>query len=140
MGMMGGMGHEIQLMPLEIPTNLQPIMQPSTLEPPQRQLPVCAPAPLHIEPGAEQTHAEHDGERTVVTNRLKHAREEDDDDDSPRGGKKPYIAWHPDEDAKVVELVAVYGAKNWPAIALHLPGRVGKQCRERCAPCTAAPL
>lgn len=29
------------------------------------------------------------------------------------------------------ELVAQYGAKKWSVIANHLPGRIGKQCRER---------
>ena len=32
---------------------------------------------------------------------------------------------------RVVELVAVHGAKKWSVIANHLPGRIGKQCRER---------
>jgi Myb-like DNA-binding domain len=36
-----------------------------------------------------------------------------------------------DEDLKVVELVKKLGAKKWSLIASHLPGRVGKQCRER---------
>jgi hypothetical protein len=37
------------------------------------------------------------------------------------------------EDDKVIELVSIWGAKNWSQIAKHLPGRIGKQCRERCA-------
>jgi len=32
---------------------------------------------------------------------------------------------------KVRELVKLYGAKKWSVIASHLPGRIGKQCRER---------
>ena len=39
--------------------------------------------------------------------------------------------WTPEEDAKVVELVTTMGAKKWSLIASHLPGRIGKQCRER---------
>ena len=39
--------------------------------------------------------------------------------------------WTEAEDAKVVELVGRLGAKKWSAIAGHLPGRIGKQCRER---------
>lgn len=35
------------------------------------------------------------------------------------------------EDEKVRELVQKYGAKKWSAIAAQLPGRIGKQCRER---------
>jgi hypothetical protein len=31
----------------------------------------------------------------------------------------------------VVELVGIHGAKKWSVIANHLPGRIGKQCRER---------
>ena len=39
--------------------------------------------------------------------------------------------WTEDEDAKVVQLVKELGAKQWSKIASHLPGRIGKQCRER---------
>ena len=39
--------------------------------------------------------------------------------------------WTADEDRKVVELVKKYGAKKWSLIAQELPGRIGKQCRER---------
>ena len=39
--------------------------------------------------------------------------------------------WTPEEDASVVELVELHGAKKWSVIASHLPGRIGKQCRER---------
>lgn len=39
--------------------------------------------------------------------------------------------WSPEEDSKVVELVAQYGPKKWTLIATHLDGRIGKQCRER---------
>ena len=28
-------------------------------------------------------------------------------------------------------MVKKYGAKNWSVISSHLPGRIGKQCRER---------
>ena len=37
------------------------------------------------------------------------------------------------EDARIVELVGRLGAKRWSLIAQELPGRIGKQCRERCA-------
>ena len=37
----------------------------------------------------------------------------------------------PQEDATVLSLVSKYGAKRWSLIASHLPGRIGKQCRER---------
>ena len=36
------------------------------------------------------------------------------------------------EDKKVMELVSKLGPKKWSLIASHLPGRIGKQCRERC--------
>ena len=39
--------------------------------------------------------------------------------------------WTQEEDRKVVELVEKYGAKKWSLIASNLPGRIGKQCRER---------
>lgn len=39
--------------------------------------------------------------------------------------------WTAQEDAKVLEFVKRYGAKKWSLIASHIPGRLGKQCRER---------
>lgn len=39
--------------------------------------------------------------------------------------------WTEAEDKELVALVEKYGAKKWSTIADHLPGRIGKQCRER---------
>lgn len=39
--------------------------------------------------------------------------------------------WSREENEKLMQLVKQYGAKRWSLIAMHLPGRVGKQCRER---------
>ncbi|XP_072307802.1 v-myb avian myeloblastosis viral oncogene homolog-like 2b [Eucyclogobius newberryi] len=39
--------------------------------------------------------------------------------------------WTKEEDEKVIDLVNHYGNKNWAAVAKHLKGRLGKQCRER---------
>eukprot|EP00741_Cyanophora_paradoxa_P014306 tig00020780_g13797.t2 len=39
--------------------------------------------------------------------------------------------WTKEEDDTVINLVRQYGAKKWSEIAKHLPGRIGKQCRER---------
>ncbi|KAL3536400.1 hypothetical protein ACH5RR_004861 [Cinchona calisaya] len=39
--------------------------------------------------------------------------------------------WTQEEDEKIVELVAKYGPTKWSVIAKCLPGRIGKQCRER---------
>ncbi|KAL3934159.1 MAG: hypothetical protein SGBAC_010063 [Bacillariaceae sp.] len=35
------------------------------------------------------------------------------------------------KDKKIVSMVSLYGAKKWSQIAGQLPGRTGKQCRER---------
>ncbi|RWR76736.1 myb-related protein B [Cinnamomum micranthum f. kanehirae] len=39
--------------------------------------------------------------------------------------------WTQEEDDKIVELVSKYGARKWADIAKSVPGRIGKQCRER---------
>ncbi|PIN04835.1 Transcription factor, Myb superfamily [Handroanthus impetiginosus] len=39
--------------------------------------------------------------------------------------------WKPPEDAKLRELVAIYGPQNWNFIAENLEGRSGKSCRLR---------
>ncbi|CAK9259465.1 unnamed protein product [Sphagnum jensenii] len=40
-------------------------------------------------------------------------------------------AWTKSEDDRILELVTKHGATKWSMIAQHLPGRIGKQCRER---------
>jgi hypothetical protein len=35
------------------------------------------------------------------------------------------------EDKRIIELVSEMGPKKWSVIAQELPGRIGKQCRER---------
>ena len=35
------------------------------------------------------------------------------------------------EDQRLKELVAQFGARRWQAIAQHMPGRTGRQCRDR---------
>ncbi|XP_047342057.1 transcription factor MYB3R-5-like [Impatiens glandulifera] len=39
--------------------------------------------------------------------------------------------WTQEEDDKIIELVSRYGPTKWSVIAKALPGRIGKQCRER---------
>lgn len=39
--------------------------------------------------------------------------------------------WTQEEDAKLIRMVQRLGPKNWSQVALALPGRIGKQCRER---------
>lgn len=39
--------------------------------------------------------------------------------------------WTPEEDEILYKMVVHYGAENWSQIAKYLPGRIGKQCRER---------
>eukprot|EP00268_Persea_americana_P046897 TRINITY_DN4850_c0_g2_i1.p1 TRINITY_DN4850_c0_g2~~TRINITY_DN4850_c0_g2_i1.p1 ORF type:complete len:1057 (-),score=244.59 TRINITY_DN4850_c0_g2_i1:960-4130(-) len=39
--------------------------------------------------------------------------------------------WSKEEDDIIVEMVGKYGATKWSTIAQALPGRIGKQCRER---------
>lgn len=39
--------------------------------------------------------------------------------------------WTLDEDKKLLTLIAKFGAKRWSVTAQELPGRTGKQCRER---------
>ena len=40
-------------------------------------------------------------------------------------------SWTPEEDAKLRQLVEKYGKQKWSYIGKFLPGRIGKQCRER---------
>jgi hypothetical protein len=49
-------------------------------------------------------------------------------------------AWTKSEDDRILELVTKHGATKWSMIAQHLPGRIGKQCRERQALATLRSL
>jgi hypothetical protein len=40
-------------------------------------------------------------------------------------------SWTQEEDTQITHWVAEHGPKNWTALASNLPGRLGKQCRER---------
>jgi hypothetical protein len=51
------------------------------------------------------------------------------DADIPTPGKRK--EWSQAEDDQLQQLVLSQGPKKWSQIAAHLPGRVGKQCRER---------
>ena len=46
-------------------------------------------------------------------------------------GEVSKCPWTKEEDKMVMELVARHGLKSWSALAVHLPGRTGKQIRER---------
>lgn len=37
----------------------------------------------------------------------------------------------PEEDEELKKLVALNGARKWKSIASHIPGRTGRQCRDR---------
>lgn len=39
--------------------------------------------------------------------------------------------WTPEEDEEIRSLVSQFDTPRWSLIAKHLPGRIGKQCRER---------
>jgi len=39
--------------------------------------------------------------------------------------------WTQEEDDLLAKMVQQYGPKHWSLIASALPGRIGKQCRER---------
>lgn len=40
-------------------------------------------------------------------------------------------SWTRDEDEKIIHYVMTNGTKSWTKLATILPGRIGKQCRER---------
>ncbi|KRX05940.1 Homeodomain protein [Pseudocohnilembus persalinus] len=45
--------------------------------------------------------------------------------------KAKKMPWTQEEDKLVYKLVNQYGPQKWTYIAQHIPGRIGKQCRER---------
>lgn len=51
---------------------------------------------------------------------------------SLRKERKPVCKWTEKEDLLMTKLVQKYGTRHWTIIGTKLPGRNGKQCRERC--------
>ena len=45
--------------------------------------------------------------------------------------KKYRNLFTPEEDQRLIQLVALYGTESWHVIAAHLPPRTSRQCRER---------
>lgn len=48
-----------------------------------------------------------------------------------RRDRKPVSKWTEKEDLMMLKLVQKYGTRHWTIIGAKLPGRNGKQCRER---------
>lgn len=48
-----------------------------------------------------------------------------------RLSRKRKRAWNEEQDCRLVALVAANGPKQWESISREIPGRTGKQCRER---------
>ena len=48
-----------------------------------------------------------------------------------QGKKSKRVPWSKSEDELLKELVRKYGEKKWKMIAERIPGRTGKQCRQR---------
>ena len=48
-----------------------------------------------------------------------------------RKDRKPVSKWTDEEDNLMMKLVERYGTRHWTIIGTKLPGRNGKQCRER---------
>jgi len=80
-------------------------------------------APPHLEMRAWREISEHFDDRSALQCMQRFEKVL-----SPDNIKGP---WCPNEDAQLVELVKQYGGKHWARIASMLPGRTGKQCRER---------
>jgi hypothetical protein len=55
----------------------------------------------------------------------------DDECRSNKPGSRVKGPWSREEDDLLASLVAKHGAKKWSVIAEFVPGRIGKQCRER---------
>ena len=53
-----------------------------------------------------------------------------DDDDNAAAAKR---SWTEEEDAMLLKLVNEHGPRRWAHLSTLIPGRAGKQCRERCA-------
>jgi len=72
----------------------------------------------------------------VAGTKRKAADEEEDDSgsdsDEKNGKSRPVkVPWMQSEDEILLQAIQKYGTKRWAVVAAFLPGRTGKQCRER---------
>jgi len=86
-----------------------------------------------VEPGASPTTPETDTDFTAapVATAVDSADPEAAASEAAQKVVNAKRAWTELEDEKLIETVNKLGAQRWSLIASHLPGRVGKQCRER---------
>ncbi|KAI3511566.1 hypothetical protein L1887_18721 [Cichorium endivia] len=70
----------------------------------------------------------------ILDKMTKDAQKPNGQDGGDGGSWRRFVVkghWKPSEDAKLRELVALHGPKNWNKISEQLPGRTGKSCRLR---------
>ncbi|KAI3500753.1 hypothetical protein L1887_36578 [Cichorium endivia] len=70
----------------------------------------------------------------ILDKMTKDAEKPNGQDGGDGGSRRRFVVkghWKPSEDAKLRELVALHGPKNWNKISEQLPGRTGKSCRLR---------
>ena len=84
---------------------------------PADEFDVSYPSPFE---SSESSH--HSGAHVVL---------EGDDLDSEDSGLQKRKQWTTEEDAHVRKCVGIHGTRSWTLVAQDLPGRTGKQCRER---------
>ena len=89
----------------------------------QQAMPIAAPVALIASPAIP-------GERMVVGMEvLQPSPDEAAAEPSSTGTQRKQ--WSNAEDVLVRNLVQAHGTRSWTLVAQHLPGRTGKQCRER---------
>jgi hypothetical protein len=104
-------------------------MEPPAAAAPARPRVQQAPLPLPPPTDVLGAHATDDQDRKVWTPEVRCARAR-----ARQASDGPGHWWRRgQEDQLVMELVEKYGQKRWAHIGHNVPGRTGKQCRERWA-------
>jgi hypothetical protein len=57
--------------------------------------------------------------------------DEPSDEDPPRPASVHKVKWTDNEDKMLLSYIEKHGTTNWSMVASGMPGRTGKQCRER---------
>lgn len=85
------------------------------------EAPMPSPASVHASPPVATA--------TVAGIADPSGEEADVEGEYVKGSKKN--AWTKEEDDMLVRIIAEHGSGHWTKVAAHLPGRAGRQCRER---------
>ncbi|RLN91304.1 hypothetical protein BBJ28_00018402 [Nothophytophthora sp. Chile5] len=122
-----------QIAPVQIPVDEELVRNDAIqMKPPANQAPPSLaalrdlPATVHVE------NSDDSSSNSEMQDQTRAQRMQQESEQLKRHKeRKPVCKWSEKEDLLMLKLVQKYGTRHWTIIGTKLPGRNGKQCRER---------